>query len=748
MDNMIKCKACDAENDQKSTFCIYCGETLVKEQETQEIKTKKTSKIVMISLIVILLGLGIGFIAYKVINLEKKSTVTYKDDYELNTLLMIKYEEDKDSKSANLYFQKEGEEEQLVAKKVDFDRYIFAPKTNQVAYVDEEYTLYVAKLGGEPIQIAKQVDSGYICFTPDEENIIFCANKNESSITYIYNIKEDSKEKLDDSGYAYLSHEYDEQTKTIYFVDENHGFYRYNKVVGKEKIRKDVTRFKVLSDSLFAFENIRNEKREYSIYNEQSEEEEELDFEYIDMAVVSTLDNPDILLFSGNEKGDEFNLYIKIKGQEPIEFQSEISMYQYTPGMDVIYYVNEDNMLYAASIPSFSKKALQDHVMAEDLINEVEKEKLLSNILTCDMSADGKKVVAQSKDNELTLLINREKLKIDDDVIKYDVFNDYIVYLNKENELYVQKDINVSDISKITSKPEQIAENVKDEYYATEYGKYVIYIEEKGEKDPTYQFMRYSEGGNIKVMLDNLDQYDAVAFNNMKHVRSLKYSDIVGKYSCEEFEFVMELDKDNKLSIYNTGTKKADLKISTVPLSIYEVEINPEEEQDITLNTYVDYEASWVMMLDENMIFTKGSEGTYTLATADGVYGLELITDEEFNQAIERQKEAEEERLRIEEERRKAEEERLRAEEEERQRILQLENLASQYYYQGVYLPSGTYVYDTPDFGSMTTYYTNSARTWTVSDYYIDYDASVIWVEIIHDSVYGYGSDYSWVPMY
>lgn len=738
MSDMIKCKACDADNDQESTFCAYCGESLVEvEVEVSKTKKKKTSKVVIVSLMVILLSIGTGFTAYKVLNPENTLTRTYIDNYELNSLLIMEYGESKESNSGNLYFQNEGKEKQLIAKEVDFDGYIFAPKTNQVAYVDKSSSLFITKLDGESIEIAKQVNADYICFTPDEENIIFCADKDNSNVTYIYNIEDDSKEKLCDSGYAFLSQKYDEVSKTLYFIDENRGFYKYNKEAGKEKIKKDVYDFKVLSDSLVAYQNIKNEKRDYSVYYGQNDEEEKIAFNHIEMNTLAISNNQNVIFFLGNQKGnegDEKDLYIKIKGQEPIKLQKEVLAYEYAVDIDTLYYINGDNMLYTISMPALNKKALEDSEIAEHALNEVEKNKLLSDVAAISVSADGKKVVAQSEDSELTLLIGGEKLKVANDVKAYDVFNNYIVYLNVDNELYVQKDIGVSDVSQIVSKPEQIAQKVKDYFQTTEYGKYVIYIEEENEKEPTYKFMRYSEDGNVKVMLDNLDEYDATAFNNMKYIRKLKYKDIVGKYSCEGFDFVMELDKDNNLSIYNTGIKKGDSKVSTVPLTKDEIGIKAEQEQTITINTYSEYEESWMMTLDENLVFTKGLEGTYTLTSSNnGVYELQLMTDEEFNQEIERQKEAEEERLRI---------------EEERQKRNELENLASQYYYQGVYLSSGTYIYDTHEYSSITTYYTSEGRNWSVSDYYIDYEASVIWVEIRHQSVSGYGYEYSWVPMH
>ncbi len=747
MNNMIKCKACDADNDQESTFCAYCGESLV--EEVPKTKKKKTGKVVIVGLMVILLSIGTGFTAYKVLNPENKLTRTYIDNYELNSLLIMEYGEGKESNSANLYFQNEGKEKQLIAKEVDFDRYIFAPKTNQVAYVDKSSNLFVTKLGEEPIEVAKQVNTNYIRFTLDEKNIIFCAYKDNSIGTYIYNIEDDSKEKLSDLEYAYVSNEYDEVSKTLYFTEENGALYKYNKEIGKEKIKKDVYDFKVLSDSLVAYQNIKNDKREYCVYYGQSDEEEEIDLSYIEMDTLSVSNNQNVIFFLGSQKGNEWgnewgkkDLYVKIKGQEPIKFQKEVLAYEYAADIDTLYYINGDNMLYAISMPALNKKALEDSELAKQALNEVEKNKLLSDVMAISVSADGKKVVAKSEDSELTLLINGEKLKIANDVKAYDVFNNYIVYLNVDNELYVQKDIGVNDISKIVSKPEQIAQKVKDYYKATEYGKYVIYIEENG-KEPIYKFMRYSEDGNIKVMLDNLDEYDAVAFNNMEHIRKLKYQDIVGKYSSEEYGFVMELDKDSNLSIYNTGVKKGDSKVSPLPLTKDEIEITAEQEQTITINNYSEYEESWEITLDDNLVFTKGLEGTYTLRSSEGEYELQLMTDEEFKQEIERQKEAEEERLRIEEERR-------RAEEEEIQKRSQLENLASQYYYQGVYLPSGTYIYDAPEYSSITTYYTSQSRNWSVSDYYIDYEASVIWVEIMHESLsgYSYGYEYSWVPMH
>ena len=746
MDDMIKCKACDADNHQGAVFCIYCGKTLTEVQNT-----KQLSKLLGVCLIVVLISIGAGFTAYQMLKPGNELVKTYKDQYELNNLLVMTYEDSRERTSANLYLQSDEKEKELIAEGVSGDTYVLAPKTNQVAYTDESSRLFITKLGNEPVEVARQVDEAYISFTSDEKYVIFGDINNSSDGIYIYNIEEDRKEKLDDSLYTYMSINYDEATETLYFIDQDQMLYKYNQELGKEKIKKNVYRFNILPNSLMMYETYRDGQSAYYIYDIAEDIEEKIGFNYVQIENVALSNDHKMMFFMGQEDDSQsgrMDLYIKIKDNDPIRVQKGILHYEYASDSHTLYYINEDNMLYSIKMPTLNKKALESSELAEQALAGAEKNKIFSGAMIIKVSADGKKVGVQNEENELTLLINGEKLKIDKNIRTYDIFNDYIVYLNQDQALYVQKDIDVNEISEITDKPEKIAKKIKDYYSTTEYGKYVTYIEEENEKEPTYKLMRYSEADSVKTMLDNLDAYDAVSFHNMKYVRKLKYEDIVGKYSCEEFDFVLELDQDHYLTLYNTGEKKADLKVSTVPLTTDSITLEAEQEQILTIYTYLGYEESWSMVLDRNLVLTRNSAESYTLETSNyDLYELRFITDKEFNQEIKAQKEAEAERLKIEAEQLRMEEERRRAEEEERQRISRLENLASEYYYQGVYLPSGTYIYDSANYNSMSTYYTSSDRRWSVSDYYIDYVSSVIWVQIKHTPSSSYSYRYGWIPM-
>ena len=130
------------------------------------------------------------------------------------------------------------------------------------------------------------------------------------------------------------------------------------------------------------------------------------------------------------------------------------------------------------------------------------------------------------------------------------------------------------------------------------------------------------------------------------------------------------------------------------------------------------------------MEVTKLADNSLRIFREGYLYNLEPVSEDLFEEKLNEQ-------VRLAEER--------EATQAEQRRREQLEDTARDYYSYGAYIPANTYVYRTHDYSTATTLYTNNAQTWSITNYYIDYDSSIIWVEISYN--YQGSSDYGWLPI-
>lgn len=199
----------------------------------------------------------------------------------------------------------------------------------------------------------------------------------------------------------------------------------------------------------------------------------------------------------------------------------------------------------------------------------------------------------------------------------------------------------------------------------------------------------------------------------------MSYEELVGYYACEELETLIKIEEDGEFIAYADGE---------ILSSVY-----PE------YNSYGRYSLDATLVDDsylanffgDEITFDKLEDDTFTIIVGAGyVYPLESISEDDFNQKLEEQ-------ARVAEERRAVEAERIRRE--------ALESTAEGYYNYGAFIPANTYIYTTYDYSTQTTLYTNKDKTWPVTNYHIDYDTSVIWVEISY--TYQGNDDYGWLPI-
>lgn len=706
--------------------------------ETSLVKKKSGFKMVAGMLILVILGVGIGTGLFYY--MERTETVSnpYEENYELDTVYGIEYTDWDDLEVANLYYQTIGQEKVSIAENIRKNSVEVHPESGNVAYVDAANNLFVSTPGSTPIKVSKEVGMYTVSFSESGAYIFFGTELSDGSqdAYYIYNIAKDMKEKLLEG--SYLQTYFDEESKRFYYVDENNDLYRVKEDATKDKLAEDVYNFRVLDESTYICEINEYDQYKYVLYTESEDkiEEQELEFSYLE-ASMGTLKNGKVLFFKGAENGSyDEALYIAPIGQEPVRLVDSCGRYEYSEANQIIYYVDINDTLYSLEIPELNKKCFTDKGYLKKVMEAIKPQELMRDITAFQMSPDGKNVLAY-KDDSIYLCRNSEQIKlIDSEQLRVDVFNDYVVYLTDEGELFVQEGIDATDISKL-QEPQLIGELVES-YATSKYGKYIAYVN-KVENQET--LMRYSKAESKVALLEDIDAYDYVTFNGLERERSLKYEEVVGYYSCEALGSLFEFSEEGRITAYALGEEQASALPSFSSYSRNSMYVESIETGDlqITLNPYELYET--ITVLEDGATITVSQDGSCFIDIA-GYYTYELtpITEDVFNQKFEEQQE--EEKIRREEE-----EARQREEEERRQKEEALNTRAQNYYYEGAYIIASTYLYENHDYSSMTGYYTVDDRTWPVYDYYIDYDTSTIWVKIQHKPSGSYSTKYGWIPL-
>lgn len=710
--------------------------------ETSLVKKKSGFKMVAGMLILVILGVGIGTGLFYY--MERTETVSnpYEENYELDTVYGIEYTDWDDLEVANLYYQVIGKEKVFIAENIKKDSLVTSPESGYVAYIDGDNNLFISAPGSTPVKVSKEVEMHRVGFSEDGAYLFFGTEPSEGSkgAYYIYNIAKDTKEKLAERND--MQRYFDKQNKRFYYVDKNRDLYRVKEDATKDKIAENVYNLTMLDESTYLCEVYVSDQLKYVIYTESEDkiEEQELAFSYVEVFVdtsTGTLKNGKVLFFIGIENGSyEDALYMVPKGQEPVPLVDSCTWYQYSEENQTIYYIDSENTLYSLKIPELNKKCFTDKGYLKRVVEAIKPQKLMSDVTGIRISPDGKNVLAY-KDDSIYLCRDNEQVKlISSEQLQVDVFNDYIVYLTEEGELFVQEGIDTTDISSL-QEPQLIGELVES-YTTSKYGKYIAYVNKVGNQET---LMRYSIAEGEVALLEDIDAFDYVTFNGLVRERSLKYEEIVGHYSSEELDCLFKFSEDGRITAYALGEEQASALPSFSSYSRNSMYVESIETGDlqITLNPYELYET--ITVLEDDATITVSQDGSCFIDIA-GYYTYELtpITEDVFNQKFEEQQE--EEKIRREEE-----EARQREEEERRQKEEALNTRAQNYYYGGAYIIASTYLYENHDYSSMTGYYTVDDRTWPVYDYYIDYDTSTIWVKIQHKPSGSYSTKYGWIPL-
>ena len=706
--------------------------------ETNLVKKKSGFKLIAGMLILIILGVGIGTGLFYYMQPSETVSNSYEENYELDTVYGMEYTNWYDASVVNLYCQTIGKEKISIAENINRNSFTTSPESGNVAYVDGDNNLFVSTPGSTPIKVSKEVGMYTISFSEDGAYLFFGIEQSDGSqgAYYIYNIAKDTKEKLLEG--SYILRYFDEDSKCFYYVDENNNLYRVKEDATKDKLAENVYNFKVLDESTYVCEINEYGQFKNVLYteNEDKIEEQELEFDYVEVSM-GNLKNGKVVFFMGTENGSyEDALYMVPEGQEPIQLADSCAWYQYSEDNQIIYYIDSEDMLYSLEIPELNKKCFTDKGYLKKVVEAIKPQELMRDVTGIQVSPDGKNVLAY-KDYSVYLCRDNEQVKLmSSEQQRVNIFNDYVVYLTEEGELFVQEGIDTTELSNL-QKPQLIDESVES-YTTSKYGKYIAYIN-KGENQDI--LMRYSKEAGKVALLEDMDTFDYVTFNGLGRERKLKYGELVGHYSCEELDSLFKFSEDGRITAYALGEEQASTlpSLSSYSINAMYVESLEPGALEIALNPYDLYETTTVLEQDTTIAMTQDGN---CIIYVSGYYTYELtpISEDVFNQKFAEQQEEEKTRREEEEARQREEEERIQKEEA-------LNIRAQNYYYEGAYILDNTYIYETSDYSSSTGYYTIGDRMWYVYDYYIDYDTSTIWVKIEYTPSNSYYANYGWIPL-
>ena len=234
----------------------------------------------------------------------------------------------------------------------------------------------------------------------------------------------------------------------------------------------------------------------------------------------------------------------------------------------------------------------------------------------------------------------------------------------------------------------------------------------------------------------------------------MDYSQVIGSWRLKDEGVILTFKEDQTLGIYEIPDYKRSLSdageersISLKPkgISKFCLETGAQEEfttaggQELLTSTsavLLEEGEIWYWKMNgeaEPVPMEKMNEGKIQTLTRN----IQLAMNYEA-EAQERSQYLEAERERVEEQRR--EEERRR--QEEQQKRDNLLSRAKNYYYNDVYMQSGSYYYSSPNLSSRTsTYVTRTVKKYVYS-YQVDYSNSIIWLQVTDSK-----NNYRWIYM-
>jgi hypothetical protein len=392
----------------------------------------------------------------------------------------------------DLYIQSLDSEREKIASDVVQSSYVYVNSKDKVLFLDEESNLYEFKVGKDKVKLADEV---YYFDGQYSEDIVTYLN-NDSDL---YLIKDGEEEKI-----ASEVNQKEIVGDDIYYSDYDGNFSVYNMESRQESsIADDVTYFQLLNkdgDTVY----LNDDSMLY--YKKAGEESVKVSGEEIDPSFIQFADKNVMYL---DYDGALYASQISSNEVETKRIASDISYFTFQDG--TFYYVNNSGNLYKKSTKDDSATKLASDVVDYRLI-------------------DGTMYFTNEDATLYKLTSKEEKEKIATDVYFYDESNGDIVYVNADNELFVNK-------TKVASGIQEYAYYYGNLAYSTNDEK--LYLME-GLKDP-------------KVAIKDLGDYSTASYQNqIVFNNTLDFEDISGfwRIDNDEESLFVEIKKDGTMVNY------------------------------------------------------------------------------------------------------------------------------------------------------------------------------------------------------
>ncbi|SHJ34756.1 hypothetical protein SAMN02745751_02359 [Dethiosulfatibacter aminovorans DSM 17477] len=469
---------------------------------------KKTKLTVLLPIILIICLLSVGCGA------ASGGSTTIAEETILDEIFIFK-SNGPGSSTGDLYFI-DGDKEKI---KIDSDvlnsTFQVTPEDKKILYVTEDNTLYLKETDKEKEKITSDVYPYSARFSADESTIVFEKADYDSYDLYVKKIGQDKEKIASDTEYFDLSWD----GNSVFYIDSEDNLYIKNHDQDKEKIASDVsfiypcsdgeTILYINNDDNFYYKNIVEDEK-VKLSSEPVEQYYNI-FVSDDSEMITYLDEYDYLKSRGE-------LYSYEVGEEPQKLASDVSSHYMSRNGKYVYYLNDEEELYAIDIKSD------------------EKEKIATDVVSIITSHNGTSIAYLDTDDILYVKeTGKEKEKLATDVLKWDLTGDGAVILNNDNELYIKRNR--------SEEKEHLADSIED-FLVVSNGTCLYYY---NDNDELYVIEKDQEP---RMIMDGLDKNENVHIQNSLFMQTkLSLEDISGIWKNDYYDEIITISDDGTVSV-------------------------------------------------------------------------------------------------------------------------------------------------------------------------------------------------------
>ena len=553
-------------------------------------------------------------------------------DYSTRRFLSFNYSGIEGSNCGRLYFHSANEEIIVVAEEVLEEPFLLGNASDNIVYMQKD-GVYITDLRGEAYKIMEYTNIVELTFTEDERYLVL---RSEEDKYYIYDVQHQAFKEDKEASQTYKKQgDYllegdqtcygtyvDTLHNDLYYIDVYNTLYRLEDFGKEEKIAEDVWDFRVLNNKTLVYESFEEEGSFYVCTLGEQVVIEALGFYMGDMSEIAASSQGEVILGIGaiDEEAyyEESYLYIKDRGESPIQITEHPYGWEYVEAIDTLYYLDHEDNLISVKI---SKKG-----------KNYDKKEIAEDVFEFDVSEDGHNIGIRTWEDGLYLYRGDQMLELGEDVKSYNVYNSAIIYATYQDKLHVATDMMINGKDKLSANQNQITDLLRKQVIDGENERYIIYLEEQwSETGRPIRLKRYDlYSGESIELLQNINEMDCVLWGQTKYYKDLREDEVLGYYICNDENFALSLDKAGDITLYVEGEEvQRDQFIYSDIEEKNSVQIELMNSYFLSRNGKDEYNSE-ENVLDLSSTLSKKSEVEYTLANYEYCYKLLRITQEAF----------------------------------------------------------------------------------------------------------------------